>query len=378
MTKAYKHRQQTSASALAKRQSGFSIFELMIALMLGLVVVSGIVQLFSGNSRTYDLVNAQSRVQENARFAFEFISSAARRSGFFGCAPENDNIAKALLGNWNNIPEYNITEAVAGFEAVGDGTYVPNDLLTLPRSEGGTNVNVHVAGNGIDGTVLDPASDVVFFRSISQPYARLANTLQPTGTPVAHTPGGEPSFQNNDVVLISDCEQSAMIRITNAAVAGNQTTLNYATGLGNFDNGANITTMAGDIIPATLSVLGRSYGQASTVGVVETTYFFVAPSADTNNRGANVNALWRKVGSDAPVELVQGIQNMQVHYGVDLTNDGIDNVNQYQTFEAVADPDTITAIRVRLDVFSPDVLGETGQQLSRSFSKTISVRNIGA
>ena len=89
MTKAYKHRQQTSASALAKRQSGFSIFELMIALMLGLVVVSGIVQLFSGNSRTYDLVNAQSRVQENARFAVQFLARDLRMADWAECVTED-------------------------------------------------------------------------------------------------------------------------------------------------------------------------------------------------------------------------------------------------------------------------------------------------
>ena len=49
-----------------RTQGGFSIVELLIALGLGLLVVSGIVQLFVGNSRTYEIVNAQARLQENA------------------------------------------------------------------------------------------------------------------------------------------------------------------------------------------------------------------------------------------------------------------------------------------------------------------------
>ncbi|MEM7097112.1 MAG: PilW family protein [Pseudomonadota bacterium] len=362
---------------LNTQQSGFSILELMIALMLGLVIIAGIVQLFTGNSRTYELVSSQSRVQENARFAFEFISASARRSGYYGCAPETNNLAKHLVGNWNVIPEYDITAAVNGFEAQGDGTYLPNDLLTLPRTEGATNLNVHIAGNGIDGTVLDPNSDVLLFRSVGEPFTRLATTLQPDADPVVYTPGGEPQFNVNDVVIISDCEQAAMIRVTGVVAGANQTTLSYAQGVGNFDNGANITTMDGDVIAATLSTLGRSYGQATTVGAAQTTVFFIAPSADLNNRDQEVMALWRKVGPDAPVELIQGVQNMQVHYGVDLSNDDIRNVNRYQTIDQVADVDTIVAVRVRLDVFSPDVLAETGTQLTRSFSKTIMVRNAG-
>ena len=71
-----------------KRQNGFSVLELLVALGLGLLVVAGIVQLFVGNSRTYEIVNAQARLQENARFAFEFISRPARMAGYSGCAPE--------------------------------------------------------------------------------------------------------------------------------------------------------------------------------------------------------------------------------------------------------------------------------------------------
>ncbi len=356
---------------------GFSILELMIALALGLVVIAGIIQLFSGNSRTYELVNAQSRLQENARYAFEFISSAARMSGYLGCAPEDENLVKGLVGNWNAIPEYNISEPLGGFESNGDGSYGPNDLLTLPRTEGSTNLNVHINGNGIDRNELDTGSDILIFRTIQQPLARLAVTLQPDGDPVVRTPGGVPAFAANDVVVIADCEQAALIRVTGVTPGVDQVTLAHATGAGVFDNGANITTQAGDVVAATLSILGRSYGEAATVGRAETTIFFVAQSADLNNRDQAVNSLWRKQGSAAPVELIQGVNNMQVHYGVDLSTDGVVNVNQYQTIDAVTDVNDIVSVRVRLDIVSPDVLAESGQQLARTFTKTISVRNAG-
>ncbi|MEM9620951.1 MAG: PilW family protein [Pseudomonadota bacterium] len=360
-----------------QRAAGFSILELMIALTLGLVVIAGIIQLFTGNSRTYELVNAQSRLQENARYAFEFFSSAARNTGYLGCAPEDANLVKGLVGNWTAIPEYNISEPLGGFEANGDGTYGPNDLLSLPRTEGGTNLNVHFNGNGIDRNELDPASDIVVFRSIQQPVARLVSTLQPTDDPVVHTPGGQPAFAINDVIVVADCEQAALVKVTGVTPGVDQSTLTIGTGAGVFDNGVNITTPTGDVLPATLSILGRSYGQAATVGIAETTIFFIAESADLNNRDQPVNALWRKVGSDAPVELIQGVTNMQVMYGVDSSVDGVANVNRYQTIDAVADVNTIVSIRVRMDIISPDVLAEANQQLVRTFSKTISVRNSG-
>ncbi len=367
---------------LVKRtSSGFSVLELMIALLLGLMVISGIVQLFVGNSRTYEIVTAQSRLQENARFSFAFISRAARSAGYFGCAPEDDNIAKHLAGAWDLIPEYNMSEPVGGWDSNGDGTYTPNDLTTLPRSEGGLNVNVHIDGNGIDRNELADAGDILVFRSLQRPVARLANTLQPTGDPVVSTPGGEPSFAVNDVVVVADCEQAAVFKVTAVNAVGDETTLQHAiTATGNrFENTATITTSTGDIIASTMSVVGRSYGADATIGVLETTFFFIAESAQVDNRGNPVNALWQKVGNAAPMELVQGVADMQVLYGVDSTpGDGTANVNQYLTFDAVGDPTDIVAVQVTLDVDSVNTLTEAGnQRLTRTFTKTLHIRNAG-
>ena len=365
-------------------QAGFSILELMISLLLGLVIIAGIVQLFVGNSRTYEIVTAQSRLQENARYSFDFITQAARDAGYFGCAPEDDFVINGLVGNWNQIPEYDLSRPLDGFDANGDGTYTPTDLLTLPRTEGATNLNVHIAGNGIDGTTLTPAADVVLFRSVEQPVARLNAVLQSDAEPEVFTPGGEPEFEVNDVVVVSDCEQAAMFNVTGVAVAGDVTTLSRADGTGFFDNTTSVTTLGGDTLPAAnpppLSVLGRSYGGATTVGRVQTTIFFIAPSAIANEAGDNINALWRKVGSAAPVELVQGVEDMQVFYGVDTTNDGAANVNRYLTIDNVADINSVVAVRVRLDITSPDAIlrqDGTRDRLRRTFSKTISIRNAG-
>ena len=361
------------------KSRGFSVIELLIALGLGLLVVAGIIQLFVGNSRTYEIVNAQARLQENARFAFEFISRPARLAGYFGCAPEDANIVRHLTGNWPNIPEYNMTEPVDGWDSNGDGTYAPDDLTTLPRTEGGTNTNVHIAGNGIDRGELVAGSDLLVFRTVRQPFARLAVTLQPDADPVVSTPGGQPAFAANDVVVVADCEQAALFRVTDITAGVDQVTLARDTAGGtSFDNSPNVVTPTNDVVPSTMSILGRSYGADATVGVFESVFFFIADSADADNQGNPVPALWQKAGSAAPVELVQGVEDMQILYGVDTTNDGIANVNRYQPIDAVADVNTIVAVQVRLTVSSVDTLAElNNQRLTRTFSKTIHVRNTG-
>ena len=361
--------------------SGFSIVELLIALALGLLVVAGIVQLFVGNNRTYEVVNAQ----ENARFAFDFITRSARSAGYYGCAPETANVALNLVGNWNLIPEYNMPEPVDGWESNGNGTFSPDDLTTMPRS-GAAEVNIHLTGNGIDRNELSDASDILVFRSIEKPAARLAQILQPDGIPIAYTPDGEPSFEVDDVVVLADCEQAAVFKVTDVATAGDETTLSRVVSgaAGPFENSATVTTSTGDVIASTLSILGRSYGASATIAPLETTFYFIARStelarvAQAGTDGVAVNALWQKTGNNAPVELVQGIEDMQLLFGVDTTADEVLNVNQYLTIDNVEDVREIVVVQVTLIVSSVDALAETGnQKLQRTFTKTIHIRNMG-
>lgn len=358
------------------RQYGLSLVELLLALALGIVVVTGIVQLFVGNSQTFNVINGQSRMQENARYVMDFVSNAARNAGYLGCAPERANIVRGLRGNWGNIPEFNITQFVEGFDGNGGGTWSP-PLTTLPRTEGGNNFNVHTDGNGIDTNEVVEGTDVLVFRTVQNPGQRLTAVLQPTGTPVVTAPGGDPGFDDEAVVFLSDCEQGALVRVTNIAAAADEATLTLATTAAGtvFENANNVEGPAG-FVPFTLSFLGRSYGEEASVGEVLTTIFFLAPSAGDDNQGNTPNALWQKVGTAAPVELVQGVDDFQVLYGVDSTlNDGVSNANQYMPFDDVPDPNQIVSVRVTVAVNSVDAVTDDGNRLARTFSKTIAVRN---
>jgi type IV pilus assembly protein PilW len=352
---------------------GFSLVELLLALALGLVVVAGIVQLFVGNSQTAAIVGGQARLQENARYAFDFISRAARRAGYLGCAPEPANIVKGLVGNWNLVPEYNVTRSVEGHQGNGDGTWTPT-VASLPGGTPG-NVNDSPAG-AINTAAITAGTDILVFRNVQQPGQKLVQVLQPNGDPVVTAPGGNPGFGVNDIVMVSDCEQGAVFRVTGMNVVGNQATLLHASGGTFFDNAANVNSPTG-VVPFTLSFLGRAYGAEATVSAVESTYFFIAPSTRQDNRGNTPLALWQKVGRGGAVELIQGVDDLQVLYGVDTTlADGIANPNQYMSFDAVpADVGQIVAIRASISVNSVDAVTEDGNRLQRTFSKTVLVRN---
>ncbi len=63
------------------KQRGFSLVELMIALALGTLITLAAVQLFSTNQRTFQLQQGLTDVQEQGRFALDYISRDLRVMG---------------------------------------------------------------------------------------------------------------------------------------------------------------------------------------------------------------------------------------------------------------------------------------------------------
>ncbi|WP_412852282.1 PilW family protein [Ectothiorhodospira shaposhnikovii] len=121
----------------ARRETGLSLVELMVAMVIALIITAGIIQLFLGTQQTYRLQQQLSVIQENARFATDEISRDVRMAGFVGCLrPDNVNVniiaspagsvvfnADQLLDGLDNVP----AGTTIGGRAVTEGT----DLLIM-------------------------------------------------------------------------------------------------------------------------------------------------------------------------------------------------------------------------------------------------------
>lgn len=67
-----------------RKQTGISIIELMVSLVIGLLVTGALVAVFSSTSRSFqDLKKSRDQI-ENGRFALEVLSEEIRHAGFFG------------------------------------------------------------------------------------------------------------------------------------------------------------------------------------------------------------------------------------------------------------------------------------------------------
>ncbi len=106
------------------RQSGLTLIELLVALALGVFIAAGAAQVFVGSRASFEIIRAQSSMQESARFGMSFISEATRQAGYVnaGNVDNGNDFAANLVNVFQGInPRW---PAEGEFEelAVVDGT----------------------------------------------------------------------------------------------------------------------------------------------------------------------------------------------------------------------------------------------------------------
>ncbi|MBA2408606.1 MAG: PilW family protein [Gammaproteobacteria bacterium] len=63
-------------------QHGFTLVEMMIGMVLGLLLLAGVINIFLGGRQSYQLQEGFSRLQENGRFAMDVFGVNMRHAGF--------------------------------------------------------------------------------------------------------------------------------------------------------------------------------------------------------------------------------------------------------------------------------------------------------
>jgi type IV pilus assembly protein PilW len=399
--------------------SGFSLVELMIALALGAIVTAGVVQLFVANSETHSLLVGQSRMQESARFTIDFVGRQVRKAGYRGCFSGNNALHSTMAPAADPyLPyEFDLTMGIQGYNAAGIDTWapplteLPNKAADFPMSNLANTVFKttygYGAGSGIDLAKVISGTDVVTFRNISQVDARVGGYSDPGGTTIYGTmptstepivvgvPQGWAEFDLDHLVMIHDCEKGTVFRLTTSNPWGR-----------NVDGSPKAAPVAQDVTVghdladadrtqnsfARLALL-NSFDVDAAVSAIETHIFFIAPGEGVNNVGNNPLSLWRKSGVEAPIELIEGVEDLQLLYGEDTDGDGVPN--QYLQANFVAVWQNVVTVRVSFVVNSIDNVGSTSLPthgcdiqdcvtdeaydglLRRSFTQTIQMRNSG-
>ncbi|MFT7413441.1 MAG: type IV pilus assembly protein PilW [Methylophagaceae bacterium] len=352
------------------RQRGFTLIELMIALVLGLLLVAGVTQVFVANKQTYRVTDAHSRLQDNARFSLEVLSRDIRSAGYAGCRSiEKMNVN--LIANAPVPAEMSADTIITGSEASTSTTWSPALPASLGTVVGGTDVITLQRGTGCGATLTGNVGS-----SSAQIQVAAPNSC---------------NISAGDILMIADCEDAHIFRATNAStITSSSTSQNIAhsaTGNGSthfcIDNASVGTGSCG-----TGNVKLYNY-DAELFKFSAITYFI--------RLGTNGNpALWSydltaASGASNPSELIEGIENFQVLYGADDNDDDI--VDRYVTAKVINDAtewDKVIGAQINilaqtLDTnlttssqtvdFNGGTITGTEGRLRRVFSTTIAIRN---
>ena len=117
-----------------RKQSGLTLVELMIAMVLGLIVVGGVISVIAANRQTYRTNEALSQVQESARTAFELLARDIRQAAATGC------------GNTNRIDSTLNPDGLWWQDWVGTQGY--DGVTAAPAMAFGAGIGQRVAGTG--------------------------------------------------------------------------------------------------------------------------------------------------------------------------------------------------------------------------------------
>jgi type IV pilus assembly protein PilW len=396
-----------------RKQRGLSLVELMVTMLLGLIIMAGVIQIFISNKATYKVQEGLVQVQENMRFAFETMAHDIRMAGYLGCSRSVDTTM--AIANPHN--HFNPRFGIQGWEANATGpttAAIPLDayaVSTAPTNGVGDttvgtavvaswhtlNTDSVVDGNNDRDTFRDanvvPGTDIlrVWFaddRSIGiQSIQENSDSTKPQSVTLENAISGN-QIQVGDILIFNDCSFADIAIACN--ISSDKQTIDLA------DCGGGLMQNDGSYRLASSEIEGE-------VTKLKSSLYFIAKQADDPN---NPPSLYRRVmarNGDADgtngqsyiapeVELIRGVENMQILYGIDSNGDG--DANNYVTADdpALSSWNEVVSVKISLLMSTPDTVPTSGEgniynvngtyfdpadddRLRKVYSTTIQLRN---
>lgn len=257
----------------ARQQHGFTLIEIMLALVLGLILTGGAIYMFIANQQTYSMASALGRMQEAGRVALNLVVDDLHMAGFMGCAA-----GRASAQGNSSMTGGMVTDCRTG----------------EPCESGNVQLNAYgVAATDADG---DGTAETLSIRYATG-SAGLATT-EPDGNNTL-TFANTTRLQSGDEAVLSSCSGAYLFTV--GGVSADQLTITPT-------NASFVTDSFVKSDPRMLRFVERHY--------------WVGPTGDTTAAGDTIQALYRSPAPDNDltpdgndVELVRGVGYMHAQFG---------------------------------------------------------------
>lgn len=365
-----------------RRQTGVSLIELMIAMVLGLLVVAGASAVFLSNKRTYGTSETLNRVQENTRTSFEMMSRDLREAGGNPCsvrARRVNQLTEATTGAntwWNasgdGIRGYGGAEDVPGTakgSAAGTRVNRTNDndvvdvhlaadgnIRVLDQDNGSANLQVSDSGDiAVGDIVMVCNSDYQIVFQVTQ----LNSAGGVSGDGIQHRPGSGSTGNCSQDLQLFFPEEGTTCRNGAAAETYCFTTPSSPTG-GSCDQIGSSPAYISRVTAARWYIGNNARGGTSLY------------RADVRSTGAGA------VTAGAPVEIAEGATRLNIRYlragqAAFATAAAITAADAWDQVVAVQVAVTFAGTRGALR--GQDIQGTDGAALERTVTNVVALRN---
>lgn len=298
----------------------------MVAVTIGLIILVSVSAIFITSKKSYSVQDRLARLQENARFAMQYIMKDVRMAGYYGCLTDfeigtvaNPGTVTSSLNPVPGVSSFVMNLPIEGLKA-GTSTWYPSLNTSMPT---GT-TTVTSKESACPGTVGSRCTNT---DAIAVLIANPSETANPSLAPPYDYPHGlditadmadETSpvtvaattlIKVNDVITISDCSNADVFQVTGITSSGGNSVLEHA-----------VSSPAPGAPGNSTDKLGHQYRPSGgkLIKFVHRRYYIGTGSS-------GLPALFRD-GTEGQQEIVEGIENMQILYGVDTDADGVPNV----------------------------------------------------
>lgn len=302
-------------------ERGFSLVELLVAMTLGLILISSMITVFSANRRSTELNAAMANLQESARFALDAIARDVRMSGYQGCLDVNSGTItiRAKSAPTSDLRLTSTSGSVVKSASEWDPEPLPGfDEPTENPAVLGTHT-LQVQFGDAETTTL--ASQMSFDGAVS-----------PNGPLELSAPIG---LESGDLAIIANCDSGDLFSVS--AVGADGLTVDHA-----------------DTVNTSGS-LTRPYGDEQTIAQTRVMRFsshiyYVGDTGRRNDSEQPIRALYRQslpYGSsdNPPIELVEGVEDMRVAFGIRQSSGALRFVDAQDSLYA---PERVESVQIGL------------------------------
>ena len=303
-------------------QSGLTLVELLISILLGLVLIAGVIGVYLESKRNYAAEEEVARIQENGRFTLNLLQRELMMAGFIGGTLKAEDVAPVAV----------TTDCAASIWA------------------------------------LDPQVPLEFVNN----HTGTTNPVTGSGTTLTCLSGGDIESGTDVLTIKRTAGEPSLRRSVKAPGLSTSTTEQWYLRYDNYGGAISWSKVS----PAAITALsspdpGLSYWESYT------RIFYIRSYSETSGDGIPTLCEWT-LNADAMTSrcLVEGIEDLHIEFGVDANADGVaDRYLDNPTSAQIA-----TAVVARVYLLARSLQTVAGYQNTKTYqlgSKAVAAKNDG-